>query len=129
MRRGLCLTALFIDLDHFKVVNDRFGHERGDDVLVAMGEVIRREAAGHLLARFGGEEFVVLAQGLPTAAALELGERVRAALDRQAALPVTASVGVARGCAIDEPLSILLQRADQALYRAKAGGRDRCVAA
>ena len=135
---GESLAVLMIDLDHFKRINDSFGHLVGDDVLVAVAESLRLAVRpGDLVGRFGGEEFSVLLAGatLPEAvhAADRIHERIRAVRLSHAgdpAMRVTASVGVAvfgrHGLDLDE----LLAAADQALYRAKAAGRDRvCLGA
>ncbi|MEJ2503169.1 MAG: GGDEF domain-containing protein, partial [Gemmatimonadota bacterium] len=139
---------LFIDLDQFKPVNDRYGHLVGSQVLREVGFQLRRVAADWdaVVARYGGDEFTVLLPGRSAEDAMELAESIRSAiagttfLDRARghelpALrlhgPVTASIGVAdtRGLATEEPgaASALIRRADQAMYRAKAAGRDRVV--
>jgi diguanylate cyclase (GGDEF)-like protein len=122
------LSLLLLDIDHFKVINDTHGHDAGDAVLV--------ELAGRLgmglrqvdrLARFGGEEFVVVAPGIDLPAAAELAERLRGAVagkDFAAAGRVTASFGVA-GYAPGEQPEAMIKRADEALYRAKTGGRNK----
>lgn len=129
------LALILLDIDHFKRYNDTYGHLAGDHVLVEVAGVLRREAAEHLCARYGGEEMVVLAPELPKDKALALAERLRAAIE---ALPVavggrhtrvTVSVGVA---VFPEDASTpvqLIEAADKALYQAKAEGRNRVVAA
>ncbi len=123
------LSVLMIDIDHFKRVNDKCGHTVGDAVLRRVAHTL---AAGvrpqDLLARFGGEEFAVLLPGLETAQAIAVAERLRlgiqAAGDGLRQLPlITVSVGVA-SAQHDETLSALLNRADEALYRAKQSGRN-----
>lgn len=133
---GAALAVAIVDIDHFKSVNDRFGHEAGDLALqhVAAG---LRAACGprHLLARQGGEEFVaVLAVDEAQAAvavAEQLRDAVRAAPFRhgETVLTLTVSIGVAALQPQDRHLDDLLRRADTALYAAKHGGRDRVVAA
>ncbi|MEV6598187.1 diguanylate cyclase [Actinoplanes sp. NPDC051346] len=125
------LAAVMLDIDHFKHVNDAYGHGAGDDVIT---EVVRRVAAGirssDVLGRYGGEEFAVV---LPdhAGADLEVVERMRAAVEatpvrtRVGPVAVTISVGLARLTAADDGLDALLARADHALYRAKEGGRNR----
>jgi diguanylate cyclase (GGDEF)-like protein len=127
-RYGTPLSMVLLDIDHFKAVNDTYGHEAGDAVLV---ELAGRLAGGlrqvDRLARFGGEEFVVVAPGIDLTAAVELAERLRQAVagkDFIAAGRVTASFGVA-GYASGEPPAAMLKRADEALYRAKNGGRNK----
>ena len=127
-RTGLALLAL--DVDHFKRINDDHGHPAGDAVLIALAETLRAAARqGDLLARAGGEEFWVLASGIDAEGARALAERIRQAVGLQVSdhgLRVTASIGVAlyQGVAL-EPNRRIIARADQALYLAKAGGRDR----
>jgi diguanylate cyclase (GGDEF)-like protein len=126
---------LMIDIDHFKRINDRFGHDAGDEVLRSVATAIAGAVReGDVPARFGGEEFVILLRDPSTAVALEVAERVRhavAALDLRAVGPAaqTVSVGVAVQVDPDEPIEDLLAAADRALYRAKRAGRDRVVAA
>jgi len=130
-RTGRTLSAFIADLDHFKLVNDTFGHESGDKVLAAFGELLRRRTrASDVVARFGGEEFVVLMPETDLANAVLIAERVREAMatSRIEPLPepVTVSFGVAERAA-GEPGRALLARADRALYEAKHAGRDRVV--
>jgi two-component system, cell cycle response regulator len=128
------LSAIALDLDNFKAVNDRLGHGVGDDVLVAVARTIGAELrAGDLVCRLGGDEFLVLCPGTATPEALRVAERIRARVRARAAalvpeIPVTASLGVATvpGDAPDGPG--LLRAADEALYAAKAAGRDMSVA-
>lgn len=126
---------LMIDIDHFKRINDRFGHDAGDAVLRAVaGAIARAVREGDVPARFGGEEFVILLRDPSSAVALEVAERVRgavAALDLRDVGPTgqTVSVGVAVQVDPGEPIEDLLAAADRALYRAKRAGRDRVVAA
>ena len=127
--------VLMIDIDRFKAFNDRYGHGAGDEVLRAVGgSIVRAVRDDDVPARYGGEEFVVLLRNPGPAIALEVGERVRAAvaaIDLTALrLPaVTVSVGVAVAEYDDEPIGDLVERADRALYRAKRNGRNRVVAA
>jgi diguanylate cyclase (GGDEF)-like protein len=133
------LTCLMIDVDHFKSVNDRFGHLAGDEVLRQLADCISGEVRdSDVSARYGGEEFVVLLPGTGVAAGFLLAERIRAAVAAEPfelpggapRLPVTVSIGVAdHSPALDEPdLQVvgerLLALADVALYEAKAGGRN-----
>jgi diguanylate cyclase (GGDEF)-like protein/PAS domain S-box-containing protein len=127
---GESFIALF-DLDHFKRINDTFGHQAGDDVLKCFARAARGALRDtDLAARFGGEEFVIHLNDTSLAQARLICERVRAALvqevDRRlpGVGPVTASVGISR---LDGALSGVLRRADTALYEAKAAGRD-CLA-
>lgn len=128
-RRRLPLTLLSIDLDYFKLINDRYGHAVGDQVLAHVATVIKgalRES--DCVARFGGEEFVVLMPDMPVHNALGVAERIRALLreSSHAGLPsCTVSIGVACQASVVEGLEELLSRADAALYLAKERGRDR----
>ena len=132
---GLPLSALAIDVDHFKTINDNHGHPCGDQVLARIAHACR-DALRHfdLLGRTGGEEFLVLLPDTRLERALSIAERLRttvAALefeDIAAGLKVTISVGVAELDAGDESLRELVGRADSALYRAKGNGRDRIEA-
>ncbi|WGL61965.1 sensor domain-containing diguanylate cyclase [Pseudomonas sp. CW003PS] len=131
-RAGLRLGLLFCDLDHFKQVNDRHGHAAGDQVL---WQSARRLSAAvrpqDVVARNGGEEFVILALVHDRAELLQIAERIRLAIAEPAMeldgaqLSQTASVGCAL-LAPGETTADALERADQALYRAKRGGRNRC---
>jgi diguanylate cyclase (GGDEF)-like protein len=121
--RGLPLSVAVLDLDHFKKVNDVHGHQHGDRVLreatAAWGSQLR---AGDLLARVGGEEFVILLRGCSLHAALAATERVRAATPGNQ----TCSAGIAQWDGSEAP-GALLARADELLYLAKRRGRDRSV--
>jgi diguanylate cyclase (GGDEF)-like protein/PAS domain S-box-containing protein len=129
------LGMLFVDLDYFKGVNDRFGHEAGDAVLSTIAKRIQDAVReGDVVGRFGGDEFVVLCHdvnGLPEAC--DVADRVREAVAREISIrggtaTVDASVGVALGNGGDDAAE-LLRRADQACYRAKQAGRGRVAAA
>jgi diguanylate cyclase len=125
------LAVIMVDLDHFKQVNDRYGHAGGDAVLRHAARVLQAQLrAQALLARFGGEEFVALVpvQSLPLAR--RVAERMRQSLEAAAwhdVLPdlakVTASLGVTL-LEADESFEHALARADEAMYRAKNGGRN-----
>jgi len=124
-----------LDLDHFKAVNDRFGHEVGDRVLVRVAELLREQVrSDDVVARTGGEEFVLLMPRTTDAEALACCERVRAALraERWGAiapgLSITASLGVATAPDATD-LDELARGADERMYEAKRAGRDRAVAA
>jgi two-component system cell cycle response regulator len=129
-RTGGSLCAFMADLDHFKRINDTFGHEAGDKVLAAFGELLRRETrATEILARAGGEEFVVLMPQTDLARGLATAERIRTAIaaERIDSLPdgITASFGVAE-LAAGEQGDAFMRRVDKALYEAKHAGRN-CV--
>ncbi|MBI4421505.1 MAG: diguanylate cyclase [Gemmatimonadetes bacterium] len=134
-RYNLVLTILMIDLDRFKEINDTRGHLVGDSVLRQVGELLRHEARSvDIVARYGGEEFVIALPDTALEGGLVFAERVRLRIgghefaDRTEQLHATVSVGVAMFP--DEGIDsadALISRADGALYRAKAGGRNRVV--
>lgn len=124
-------SALFIDIDLFKQLNDVHGHAVGDEVLRAVAAALRdRLPAGSHIARYGGEELVALLPGMEVTAAFERAERVRSevasTIRAPDGTPVTVSAGVAQRAA-QEPMAATLSRADAAMYRAKAAGRNRVV--
>lgn len=133
-RRQQPFALLLLDVDHFKQINDRWGHLAGDEVLRHFASVLSgcvRDRV-HLLGRYGGEEFVLLLPGSDPAAAQQLAACIRDGLRQApAALPgasvqVTTSIGLAQDNGTAD-LALLLAAADAALYRAKAEGRDRAV--
>lgn len=140
-RYGQGFSIALIDIDHFKTINDSHGHAVGDEVLVQFAATLRLQARfiDHVgqapertLGRFGGEEFMIILPGTSLAGARVCLERMRAAVTQApfetSAGPVhlTFSAGLAEQRP-DEAAELLLQRADEALYRAKEGGRDRLV--
>ena len=131
-RHGQALSLLILDIDHFKRVNDTWGHETGDRVLKETGATLRRMLRPTDIAtRMGGEEFVVLLPATPLGGALACAERFRLALaacDFGLPAPVTSSFGVA-DLQPAEAGTALLARADHALYNAKQQGRNRVMAA
>ncbi|MBJ7549364.1 GGDEF domain-containing protein [Marinomonas ostreistagni] len=132
-RRHTPLSILLVDLDDFKKVNDQHGHQVGDQVLKHAARVIQHIALEDgIVARWGGEEFAVLLPYFDLSMAEEKAERLRAemanAVFEQQAIKVTASIGVAQLC-MQETASQLLKRADDALYDAKGGGRNRVIIA
>lgn len=127
-RRGGGLCLILFDLDRFKQVNDLFGHSVGDEVLVSVTETVRDQLrASDALARWGGEEFIVLCPATTLAGATILAEKIRHAVQARA-IPkvglVTLSLGVAQHQK-GEALEAWVNRADGALYRAKERGRNR----
>ncbi len=137
LRSGSPLLIAQLDIDHFKAVNDTHGHAAGDLVLQSFADTVRRNVRDtDVLARWGGEEFVLLLCDTPAADAVALMERLRQAVQAmQVPVPqgggpitVTVSIGLARHTPAD-PLAGTLERADRALYAAKAGGRNRVVPA
>jgi len=134
---GAPLCVVLFDIDDFKAINDQYGHRGGDDVLVAVadacGEVLR---AGDLLARWGGEEFVVLIPGAERAAGARIAERLRESIARTCVdtpsaprLSVTVSAGVTCTDGRNVGLDALISEADHAMYRAKQAGKNRVVLA
>jgi len=122
------LSFAFFDIDHFKVVNDTHGHDAGDQVLQALGRILRARTDRECIsARLGGEEFVVLFAGRTPVQVEELVQEVRGEFEREvAAFKVTVSAGVAHRQPA-EPMDQHLRRTDIALYEAKRAGRDRLV--
>jgi diguanylate cyclase (GGDEF)-like protein len=123
-----------IDADHFKKINDAYGHAVGDAVLVAIAKKIQHGLRTEdVLARFGGEEFVVMLPDTSLKHACEVAERIRIAISN-IALPVlpeghrfTVSIGVAERRGVQQSFDELLEMADQALYQAKKNGRNKVI--
>lgn len=123
------LSVVLFDLDHFKRVNDDFGHQAGDRVLQRTAEILKLLVPKGFVGRWGGEEFLAVLPGVPASEALEFGEQVRKALEVEPftiSRNVTISAGVTEIRSGDTPDS-LVARADKALYEAKATGRNRVV--
>ena len=126
------LAAVMIDLDHFKEVNDRYGHGAGDEVLRQIAQLLRENVReSDIPVRYGGEEFILFLVGASAFGAAEHGERLRAAVEHHdflvaegPPLSITTSVGVAIRERY-EPIDSLIRRVDLALYRAKEAGRNR----
>lgn len=134
-RAGQPTALILADIDHFKAINDLHGHEAGDRVLVHTGALLSQTCrAQDIVARWGGEEFLVLLPATSAAAAWTLAERIRTAVTHQplapkeGAIEVTLSLGVAVVHA-REPLASAIARADGALYRSKEEGRNRVTTA
>ncbi len=123
------LTVMMIDLDHFKQINDRHGHDAGDAILRSVGEVLRAQLRGSdPVGRWGGEEFLAVLHGAREVTALEIARRMLAAVRGVAAAPPDLEISISIGLAVsrgDDDWHGLVKRADEALYRAKAAGRDR----
>jgi len=136
-RQGFGVVTILLDVDRFKQFNDSLGHAAGDQALVAVANAVRRELRlGDLVARFGGEEFVLLLSHCDRERGLRLAERLREAIAMApVACPsgdvvhVTASLGVADSKDFGLILGDLLSKADAAMYRAKQAGRDRVAIA
>jgi len=127
--------VLFMDLDHFKLVNDRFGHESGDRVLIAVATVIKNGLRpGDIIGRYGGEEFVAIVAGAGPESARLVAERLRQAVEEmRPSSPGPTRVTISIGTTVFDPRQLeetpqeLVHRADLALYAAKRGGRNRVV--
>jgi diguanylate cyclase (GGDEF)-like protein len=126
------VAALICDIDHFKSINDRFGHGGGDRSLIRVAQILRAFSKSHglIVGRQGGDEFVALAPGADAYEAAKIGEQIRSAcaargsdLDNPAGVSI--SIGAAVSARADFPLSALLRCADVALYDVKRSGRNR----
>lgn len=138
-RNGESLALIMCDIDHFKLFNDTYGHQAGDDCLRQVAGMLsgQMERASDMAARYGGEEFAVVLSGTHTDGARVVAEKIRHAL-REANIPhvasphgrVTVSIGIATSTpGVDNPFDDLIESADRALYCAKHQGRDRvCMA-
>lgn len=132
---GAPLSGAMLDIDHFKAVNDRFGHAVGDQVLIALSQLVTTALrGGDFVVRLGGEEFLAVFVGAPCARAFSISERVRTLVQEHAwarihpALGLTISLGVAE-IGPDEPAPAWMGRMDEALYQAKGRGRNQVVCA
>ncbi|MCQ6256157.1 GGDEF domain-containing protein [Pseudomonas sp. Q11] len=130
-QHGNSLLLAMLDLDHFKRINDNYGHLAGDRVLKIIASVLRRRLRGSdFIARFGGEEFILLVPDTPLATGAKLAETLRAAIEacpfhfKGEPVTITVSVGMT-AFKMGEHSDSVLKRADQALYRAKNAGRNR----
>jgi diguanylate cyclase (GGDEF)-like protein len=131
-RSATPLSLIMFDVDYFKKFNDRYGHDAGDDVLSSVARItVNSLRPTDLCARYGGEEFVIMLAGVPAELAWIVAERVRTSIseskvvtaDGRVLPPVTVSLGIAEAGEKETPAS-LLKKADSALYRAKAAGRN-----
>lgn len=141
-RSAVPFSLLMVDLDHFKRINDRFGHQTGDEVLCAAVEQMQDSIRGiDVLCRWGGEEFAVLLPNARPEATLIVAERIRENIQKvtlsaartpeqvDEAFRVTVSIGAATYRDLDDGLTAMVQRADRALYEAKSAGRNRVLLA
>lgn len=127
------LSAVMVDVDHFKNVNDEFGHQVGDEVLAAIGRLVRENVRViDVAGRYGGEELCILLPNTPLDGARKFAETLRSRIEAQVhsagarTVPVTASFGVGSFNHMDiDDADVLLKQADAALYRAKSNGRNR----
>jgi diguanylate cyclase (GGDEF)-like protein len=125
------LSIIFLDIDHFKVINDQYGHDCGDSTLVAVAKLIKENLRKNdTIFRFGGEEFVILVNQTDLANAELLAKRIRIAIERNILVydmkpvKVTASLGVS-SLRSDDNFDAFIKRADNAMYKAKRSGRNR----
>jgi diguanylate cyclase (GGDEF)-like protein len=133
-RYNSTFTILMLDIDHFKEVNDNYGHDIGDEALIETVAVIKKNIRGEdLLFRLGGEEFAVMLPETPKLAAFDTAERIRIAISRIviqtpiAPLCFTISIGIAENSQEDDNIDVILKRADESLYQAKSSGRNRVI--
>ncbi|HEY6475234.1 MAG TPA: sensor domain-containing diguanylate cyclase [Polyangia bacterium] len=133
-RRGFAVSLLLTDIDHFKKVNDTYGHPTGDEVLRRVATILKASARKiDIVARYGGEEFAIVLEGTDRAGAFQLAERIRQEVSQQSfASPqgpfgATLSIGVAGYPDDAREKAEIIARADQSLYAAKHGGRNRTV--
>jgi diguanylate cyclase (GGDEF)-like protein len=131
VRHGKPVALLFVDVDHFKSINDSYGHQAGDQVLAEVARVLLATIrAEDVLARYGGEEFAIICREIESAGAEALGNRLIAAVAQRKfehagkVIPVTVSVGAAVDPTLEEPQA-LIAAADAAMYEAKRSGRNR----
>jgi diguanylate cyclase (GGDEF)-like protein len=133
-RHGRALSIIMVDIDQFKRINDTFGHQAGDEVLARVAHMAAAQRrSGDIVARYGGEEFILMLPETTVEHALLVAEQLRAAvaadgLDTPAGRATcTISAGVAGIGAANQTLEQLIRQADQALYAAKAQGRNRVM--
>lgn len=133
---GLPMACLMIDIDHFKAINDHYGHDMGDDALRRLADILTQTVRKEdVVFRYGGEEFAVLCPATGQEAAVQLGERIRQAVSAapfgraREPFSITVSIGVAAFSAAQASADALIKQADEALYRAKEAGRNRVVTA
>jgi diguanylate cyclase (GGDEF)-like protein len=138
-RYGTPLSMLLLDIDHFKAVNDHYGHQVGDKTLKSLGQLLFKKVRDtDIIARYGGEEIAILALQTSVSDAGDLAERLRRTVetsimmpadedDKRPAIAITVSIGVT---GYDQQVTdnhVLIERADKALYKAKEGGRNRVI--
>jgi len=130
------LSCMMVDIDYFKPINDKFGHQAGDEALKCVANILRQTARTQdVVCRYGGEEFLVICPDTGIDAACQCAERLRlnvAALkfkSQEGTIKLTVSIGVAEKKVDTASMDDLLNRADECLYAAKQGGRNRIVSA
>lgn len=133
-RSGTELCCIMLDVDHFKSINDNFGHLKGDDVLRELAKILKNSVRTYdVLGRYGGEEFMVLLPNTNLEKAAVLAERIRQTVERNLGgnsgfatdKNITISIGLTDACAGDTNIEPIVKRADEALYKAKEGGRNK----
>ena len=132
-RDGASIAVLMIDIDHFKHINDKYGHQVGDDVLAEVARVLKQQCRPYdLVARYGGEEFVVMLEATSPGSGVSTAQRIRQTITESTVmlglreLHVTVSIGVVEGNSLGD-FDLTLRKADEALYQAKGAGRNRIV--
>ena len=125
-----------MDIDHFKRINDSYGHAAGDAVLRQLADLLKRASrVEDLVFRYGGEEFAAVLPNASARAAVQIADRIRTLVERYAflwdrqSIPVTLSIGVANLSSAEKDSQALIEAADAALYQAKRSGRNRVVVA
>jgi diguanylate cyclase (GGDEF)-like protein len=133
-RYNSTFTILMLDIDHFKGVNDTYGHDIGDEALIETVAVIKKNIRGEdILFRLGGEEFAVMLPETTKLAAFDTAKRIRIAISEIviqtpiAPLCFTLSIGIAENTPVDDDIDVILKRADEALYQAKSSGRNKVI--
>lgn len=132
-RMGHTFSIIFFDLDHFKKINDTYGHEAGDAVLSAFAKILKKESRGSdIIGRYGGEEFIALLADTPKEAAAVFAEKVRVQVEKTRFLFRGTAIAVNVSCGVSERTEVktlkqLLEHADAKLYKAKNDGRNRVV--
>ncbi len=128
-RKKIPLSCILIDIDHFKKINDTFGHQTGDDVLFKLAQTLKNYLRDNdVVFRYGGEEFLLLLQGSGIDGAFQVAERLRKLINETISLPDGQYITISAGCAEyinNERKDIFIKRTDEALYKAKTTGRNR----
>lgn len=133
-RSGTELCCIMLDVDHFKSINDNFGHLKGDDVLRELAKILKNSVRTYdVLGRYGGEEFMILLPSTNLEKAAVLAERIRQTMEHNLGTNsgfatdknITISIGLTDACAGDTNIEPIVKRADEALYKAKEGGRNK----
>jgi diguanylate cyclase len=126
------ISLAMIDIDDFKEINDRYGHQQGDKVLTSVGAIIRDNVRKmDTAARYGGEELVILMPNTSATTASEVAERIRRDIEnmRVSQISITVSIGVSDTRSIGTNIDELVKKADQALYQAKRAGKNQVIRA